>query len=310
MVGRFAPSPTGRLHLGNARTGLLAWLQAKAAGGTFLLRVEDLDRARCRAAYLDDLFRDLEYLGLTWDEEPVFQSRRGEAYRAAIARLQQLGRTYECFCSRSEIARTASAPHDAADEGPRYPGTCAKLGEAAAAARRGQRPPAIRFRPFAGITRFTDRFCGAFAQDVEAAVGDFVVQRNDGVASYQLAVVVDDAESGITEVVRGDDLLASTPRQLQLYRALGLSPPDFAHVPLLIEPGGSRLAKREGVFAIAELRAAKVPAERVIGLLASWSGLGLEDIPAEEWVGRFSLDRVGHAPVRVDEAMIRQRLWS
>ncbi len=168
-MGRFAPSPTGRLHLGNARTAFLAWLQARAAGGSFLLRVEDLDRARCRATYLDDLFRDLEYLGLTWDEEPVFQSRRSEAYRAAIARLQQLGRTYECFCSRSEIARTASAPHDAADEGPRYPGTCANLGEAAAAERRGQRPPAVRFRPFAGVTHFTDRFCGGYEQDVEAA---------------------------------------------------------------------------------------------------------------------------------------------
>ena len=310
MVGRFAPSPTGRLHLGNARTAFLAWLQARAAGGSFLLRVEDLDRARCRATYLDDLFRDLEYLGLTWDEEPVFQSRRGEAYRAAIARLQQLGRTYECFCSRSEIARTASAPHDAADEGPRYPGTCAKLGEAAAAERRGQRPPAIRFRPFAGVTQFTDQFSGAYEQDVEAAVGDFVVQRNDGVASYQLAVVVDDADSGITEVLRGDDLLASTPRQLQLYRALSLKAPDFAHVPLLIEPGGSRLAKREGVFAIAELRAAKVPPERVIGLLASWSGLGSEEGPAAEWVDRFSLDRVRRSAVRVDEAMVRQRLWS
>jgi glutamyl-tRNA synthetase len=275
-----------------------------------LLRIEDLDRARCRPAYLDDLFRDLEYLGLTWDEEPVFQSRRNEAYCAAIAQLQQLGRTYECFCSRSEIARTASAPHDAADEGPRYPGTCAKLLETEAAARRSQRAPAVRFRPFAGVTQLTDRFCGAYEQDVGAVVGDFVVQRNDGVASYQLAVVVDDAHSGVTEVLRGDDLLASTPRQLQLYRALSLKVPDFAHVPLLIEPGGHRLAKREGVFAIAELRAAKVPPERVIGLLASWSGLGSEEAPAAEWVDRFSLDRVGRSAVRVDEAMVRQRLWS
>jgi glutamyl-tRNA synthetase len=310
MRGRFAPSPTGRLHLGNARTAFLAWLQARAAGGDFLLRIEDLDPARSRDEYLDDLFRDLEYLGLTWDEEPIFQSRRGEAYRAALVNLHRLGRTYECFCSRAEIARAASAPHGAADDGPRYPGTCARLDDAAAAARRRQRSPASRFRAGLGVTALVDRVHGPFRQEVAAAVGDFIVQRNDGVASYQLAVVVDDADSGITEVLRGDDLLASTPRQLQLYRALSLQAPDFAHVPLLIEPGGSRLAKREGVFAIAELRAAKVPPERVIGLLASWSGLGSEEGPAAAWVDRFSLDRVGRSPVLVDEAMVRQALWS
>ena len=169
MRGRFAPSPTGRLHLGNARTAFLAWLQVRAAGGRFLLRIEDLDRARCRANYLDDIFRDLEYLGLTWDEEPIFQSRRGEAYESALDRLRQLGRIYECFCSRSEIERAASAPHGAADDGPRYPGTCSNLEPQAAADRRRRRAPALRFRTFDGRIELTDRFSGCYEQDVSAA---------------------------------------------------------------------------------------------------------------------------------------------
>jgi glutamyl-tRNA synthetase len=308
MRGRFAPSPTGRLHLGNARTAFLAWLQVRAAGGSFLLRIEDLDRARCRANYLDDIFRDLEYLGLTWDEEPIFQSRRGEAYEAALDRLRPLGRIYECFCSRSEIGRAASAPHGAADDGPRYPGTCSALEPEVAADRRRRRPPALRFRTFGGRIQLTDRFRGLYEQDVSAVVGDFVVRRNDGVASYQLAVTVDDAQSGITDVLRGDDLLASTPRQLQLYQALGLKAPAFAHVPLLVEPSGNRLAKREGVFAVAELRAAKIPPERVLGLLASWSGLGSDAASARDWVTRFTLDKIPRSPIVVDEEVIKQRL--
>ena len=308
MRGRFAPSPTGRLHLGNARTAFLAWLEVRAAGGRFLLRIEDLDRARCRANHLDDIFRDLEYLGLTWDEEPIFQSERGEAYESALDRLRQLGRIYECFCSRSEIERAASAPHGAADDGPRYPGTCSTLEPRVAADRRRRRAPALRFRTFDGRIELTDRFSGCYEQDVSAAVGDFVVRRNDGVASYQLAVAVDDAQSGITDVLRGDDLLASTPRQLQLYQALGLKAPAFAHVPLLIEPSGNRLAKREGVFAVAELRAAKIPPERLLGLLASWSGLGSDEAPARDWVTRFTLDKVPRSPIVVDEDTLKRQL--
>src|SRR5262252_1486651 len=297
MRGRFAPSPTGRLHLGIARTAFLAWLQARAAGGSFLLRIEDLDRARSRREYADDLLRDLEYLGLTWDEEPIFQSRRGNSYQAALADLRKQGRTYECFCSRAEIARAASAPHGADDDGPPYPGTCARLDEAEAAARRRQRTPAWRFRANPGVVELVDKVRGAFRQDVASAVGDFVVQRNDGVASYQLAVVVDDAHSGISDVLRGDDLLASTPRQLQLYEALALSAPAFAQVPLLVEANGQRLAKRHGFFAVAELRLHRVPAERVVGLLASWSGLGDEEAPASDWVSRFRLEAIPRVPI-------------
>ncbi len=308
MRGRFAPSPTGRLHLGNARTALLAWLQARAAGGRFLLRIEDLDRARSRADHLDDLLRDLEYLGLTWDEEPIFQSRRDDAYREAIALLSAMGRIYPCFCSRAEIARAASAPHDATDDGPRYPGTCALLAPEHAASRAAHRPPALRFRALEGSTAFQDLIHGARSQDVREEVGDFVVQRNDGVASYQLAVVVDDAHSRITDVLRGEDLLPSTARQLQLYRTLSHRPPTFAHVPLLLEPSGKRLAKRQGVFALAELRAAKVPPERIIGLLASWSGLREEDAAAADLIADFSLARIRRSAVVVNESDVRLRL--
>jgi glutamyl-tRNA synthetase len=309
MRGRFAPSPTGRLHLGNARSALLGWLQARAAKGRFLLRIEDLDRARCRPEYLDELFRDLEYLGLDWDEEPLYQSRRTEAYEEALRALAAQGRIYPCFCSRAEIARAASAPHGLSEEGPRYPGTCARLSAEQIAERAKARAPALRFRPFPGITELADLVQGPYAQDVEAAAGDFVVRRNDGVASYQLAVVVDDAFSGVTHVLRGEDLLSSTPRQLQLFRALGQQAPAYAHVPLLMGEDGKRLAKREGAFAVAALRAAKIPAERVIGLLAAWSGLGTgEPIRASEWVESFSLARIPREPVPARESDIRQRL--
>ncbi len=308
-VGRFAPSPTGRLHLGNARSALLGWLHARASGGRFLLRVEDLDRVRCRPEHVAELFADLEYLGLGWDGEPVFQSQRGEAYAAALEALEAKGWIYPCFCSRSEISRAAMAPQGPADDGPVYPGTCAALGREEISARERERQPALRFRARPGVVRFEDLVCGPFEQDVQAAVGDFVVRRNDGVASYQLAVVVDDAESGVTCVLRGDDLLSSTPRQIQLYRALGHAVPAFAHVPLLMGTDGKRLAKREGAFAVAELRRAGVPAERVVGLLASWSGLGpCRPVRAEELVAELRLDRIPKSPVVVAETEIRSAL--
>lgn len=269
MRGRFAPSPTGLLHLGNARSALLGWLQARAAGGEFLLRVEDLDRARCRTEYVDALYRDLEYLGLTWDGPVLFQSARTEAYEAALSRLRALGRIYPCSCTRQEVARAASAPHGPLDEGPVYPGTCRPPRGAA----RPRMPSALRFIPRPGHTQVPDELHGPYGHDVAACVGDFVVRRNDGVASYQLAVVVDDAHQGITHVLRGDDLLSSTPRQLQLYEALGAVAPSFAHVPLLLGEDGRRLAKREGASTVAALRERGVPAEVVVGRLAAWSGL-------------------------------------
>ncbi|HLL54898.1 MAG TPA: tRNA glutamyl-Q(34) synthetase GluQRS [Myxococcaceae bacterium] len=309
MRGRFAPSPTGRIHLGNARSALLGWLQARAVGGQFLLRIEDLDRARCKPELVDDLFRDLEYLGLTWDETPLYQSQRDEAYAEALSVLQRQGRVYPCFCSRAEIARAASAPHGLSEEGPRYPGTCAHLTSAQVEARAKERQAALRFRPHRGVTSFVDGLHGSYAQDVDAVVGDFVVRRNDGVASYQLAVVVDDAHSRITHVLRGDDLLSSTPRQLQLFSALGHGTPQYAHVPLLMGTDGKRLAKRAGAFAVAELRQLGVPAEKVVGLLASWSGLGDGGpVKAADLAPGFTLLRVPREPVVAREEDIRARL--
>ena len=289
--GRFAPSPTGHLHLGNARTALLAWLQARQAGGDFLLRVEDLDPERSRAELEAEQQEDLRYLGLTWDEPPLRQSERAPRYAAALEQLRAQDAVYPCFCSRTEIAQSASAPHG--PEGPRYPGTCAHLNQAQRAERRRTRAPAWRFRVPPGTVRFDDAIRGACEADVAREGGDFVVCRADGVASYQLAVVVDDAASGITHVVRGDDLLPSTPRQLLLQGALGLPTPRYAHVPLLLAPGGARLAKREGGDTVRALRERGVPAAAVIGLLAHSVGLGGgAPATAAEFVPGFSLSHL------------------
>ena len=253
------------MHLGNARSALLGWLFAKSQGGRFSLRIEDLDEERCRPEKVDLIFADLEYLGLPWDGEVLFQSRRKEHYRAALATLTERGRAFLCSCSRADIARAASAPH-AGEEGPLYPGTCRQ-------GARADRPHSVRFACLPGQVSFFDGLCGRYDQDVEKVVGDFVLQRADGVASYQLAVVVDDAAQGITQVVRGADLLSSTPRQLQLYEALDLRPPTFAHVPLLLDEDGKRLAKRDDDSTVEGLRKAGFTGPEVVALLARSCGL-------------------------------------
>jgi glutamyl-tRNA synthetase len=240
--GRFAPSPTGVLHLGNLRTALLAWMFARNAGARFIVRMEDLDQGRVVAGAAERQLRDLRALGIDWDGDVEYQSNRHDAYEDAIARLLAAGRLYECFCTRAEIRAAASAPHGPLPEGA-YPGTCLRLTEAERQRKRaGGRPPALRIRAESARVGFGDRLHGA----VEGVVDDFVVRRNDGAPAYNLAVVVDDAYQGIGEVVRGDDLLDSTPRQILLAGALGLEPPSFAHVPLVLGPDGSRLAKRHG----------------------------------------------------------------
>ncbi|HEV2149236.1 MAG TPA: tRNA glutamyl-Q(34) synthetase GluQRS, partial [Longimicrobiaceae bacterium] len=293
--GRFAPSPTGRLHLGNARTALLAWLHARSAGGRFVMRVEDLDRGRVRPGYMEAQLDDLRWLGLDWDEgpdvggphAPYLQSERRERFAEALGRLEAAGLVYPCYCSRREIAAAASAPHGASDEGPRYAGTCRERPRGAGEV---GGPAALRFRVPEGEVRFRDAVMGEVAFDPAAETGDFVVRRRDGVAAYQLAVVVDDAAMGITHVVRGADLLSSTARQLLLYRALGLPAPEWLHVPLMLGPDGERLAKRHGAVSLAELRGEGIAPERVVGWLASTCGLAEpgEHVRPAELVPRFS----------------------
>lgn len=288
--GRYAPSPTGRLHVGNARTALLAWLAARARGSSFVLRVEDLDAARVVPGAEAELLADLAWLGLEWDEGPdrggptgpYRQSERRARYDAAIAALVAAGRAFPCACSRAEVARAASAPHGPGDEGPRYPGTCRGLppDEVEARARAAGRVAAVRFVGGGQRVPFADEVHGLVDPLGPDGVDDFVLRRADGVAAYQLAVVVDDAAMGIEEVVRGDDLLPSTPRQIALYRALELAPPRFAHVPLLLDESGERLAKRTRPASLASLREAGVGPDYVVGRLAASAGIWPADRPA------------------------------
>jgi glutamyl-tRNA synthetase len=249
--GRFAPSPTGTLHVGNLRTALLAWLFARSPGARFLVRMEDLDQGRVQTGAAERQLRDLRAIGLDWDGEVVYQSHRHDAYEGALERLLAAGDLYECFCTRAEIRAAASAPHGPLPEGA-YPGTCLRLTEAERRRKRaGGRPPALRVRANGARVAFTDRLHGR----QEGVVDDFVVRRNDGAPAYNLAVIVDDAWQGIGEVVRGDDLLDTTPRQLYLAERLGLEPPTYAHVPLVLGPDGARLAKRHGAVTLDELDA-------------------------------------------------------
>ena len=272
--GRYAPSPTGELHLGNLRTALVAWLSARSRAGSFLLRIEDLDSTRSREKWVSTQVAELEMIGIDWDVEPVRQSQRGDLYSEALDRLDREGLLYECFCTRREIREASSAPHGDVPDGA-YPGTCRHLTASRLDQRRASgRPPALRVRAQGDRIAFKDGLHG----EVEGVVDDFVVKRNDGDFAYNLAVVVDDADQGMTEVVRGEDLLDSTPRQLWLYRTLGLTEPsDWFHLPLMLGPDGQRLAKRHGAVTIEDrLESGRSPA-RVTGELAASLGLAPPD---------------------------------
>jgi glutamyl-tRNA synthetase len=271
---RLAPSPTGALHLGNARTFLLTWLWARARGAEVVMRMEDLDTPRTKKGAAEEALLDLRWLGLDWDGPVMTQSTRAAAYGAALDRLHAAGRAYPCVCTRLEIlAATASAPNEG-DEGPTYPGTCRGRYESVQDAERHVGGVAAwRFVVPAGSFTYDDAFLGPVTRDLQRDGGDFVVARKSGEAAYQLAVVVDDAAQGITDVIRGDDLVPSTPRQLLLYDALGLPAPRFAHLPLVRGEDGRRLAKRHGDTRLSSYRARGVRPERVVGLLAAWSGL-------------------------------------
>ena len=271
-VGRYAPSPTGDLHLGNARTALIAWLWARQAGGRFLLRFEDLDLGRVRPGCAEQQAATLAWLGLDWDGEPVAQSGRGRLYEAAIATLRERGLLYECFCSRADVRRAASAPHG--PDGPIYTGTCRELSARERTERLAHgRAPALRVR-MQGDIDFVDAVAGPQHEALADTTGDIVVRRSDGVIAYQLAVVVDDAAQGVTHVVRGADLLASTGRQRRLAELLGLAPVHrYAHVPLLLGDDGERLAKRHGATGLAELRAGGADPRAIVAWLAASAGL-------------------------------------
>jgi glutamyl-tRNA synthetase len=309
--GRFAPSPTGAMHLGNARTALLAWLDSRSRGGGFVLRIEDLDRARVRSDAEAHLVDDLRWLGLDWDEgpdrggpyAPYRQSERAGRYDAAIDRLLAQGRAFFCACSRADLERAASAPQASVpggpdDHGPRYPGTCRwrdPQDTQRAAAALG-RQAAVRFDGRGERIDFTDEVRGAIGAD--APVDDFVLRNGLGVAAYHFAVVVDDAAMRIDRVVRGDDLLSSTPRQIALSRALGLPVPAYAHVPLVLAPGGGRLAKRTRPASIAGLRAAGRSRAEVLAALAASAGLegGAAMGAPEDWMSGFELGRITPSP--------------
>ena len=248
--GRFAPSPSGRLHIGNLRTALLAWLFARSGGGRFLLRIEDLDRSRSRPEHERQQIEDLRAIGIDWDgDELMHQSQRTERYREALAQLEAAGRVYPCWSTRAEIRAAAEAPHGPLPEGA-YPGTCRRLTATERAEREvSGRPAALRLDAQAAAVEFEDRLHG----QVSGVVDDFVLWRGDGTPAYQLAVVVDDADQGVNEVVRGDDLLDSTPRQIQLAGLLGLPVPRYAHVPLVLGEDGQRLAKRHGAVTLEDL---------------------------------------------------------
>lgn len=278
IVGRFAPTPSGFLHLGNVFCSLLAWLYAKKSGGKIVLRIEDLDPQRCSVQKADALARELEWLGLTWDEgayvsqdsASYFQSTRTDIYAYYFAKLEAQGLVYPCFCSRGEL-HAAEAPH-ASDGRIIYAGTCRELTQAERAAKAKIRRPAWRVRVSDGPISFTDAHYGAQSYRLSEECGDFILRRSDGVYAYQLAVVVDDALMGVTQVVRGCDLLSSTPMQLYLYKLLGFTPPAFCHIPLLTDADGRRLAKRDGDLEISMLRKAYGTPEPVIGLLAYLAG--------------------------------------
>jgi glutamyl-tRNA synthetase len=304
-VGRLAPSPTGLLHLGHARSFLLAWWSIRGRGGRILMRLEDLDGARSRPELGEQALRDLEWLGLDWDGEPLVQSSGLPRLNQAVETLTRKGRTYACVCSRAELKRMASAPQQG-DAEPRYPGTCkgrfSSLEEAEATS---GREAGLRFVVPEGVVTVRDEFAPSLPIDVAGEVGDFMIARRDKTPAYQLAVVADDAHQGVTEVLRGDDLLSSTARQWLLQEALDLPHPRWVHVPLVTDASGRRLAKRADDLGIATLRDSGVDPRAIVGWAARTSGMQVPTrVTARECIPEFALQRLPHEPVRLDDATL------
>ena len=301
--GRFAPSPSGRMHLGNALSAMLAWLSAKQQGGEILLRIEDLDPARSKAEYAQGIMDDFRWLGLLWDRRATDQSKRGEAYAAALSQLEQMDLIYPCYCSRDQL-HAASAPH-ASDGRVIYAGTCRNLTPEQRAAM--TKKPSLRIKLPDREIFFRDGLQGDVRMNLQREFGDIILRRADGVAAYQLAVVVDDGTEGVTEVVRGRDLLSSTPVQLYLYELLGLTPPRFYHIPMLLAPDGRRLSKRDRDLDFGYLRQHFSP-EKIIGLLAHLAGLTerWEPISARELACDFSWSKVKQSDIILNPKLLER----
>ena len=291
--GRFAPSPTGRMHLGNVFSALLSWLSVKAKGGEWLLRIEDIDPQRSRQAYADLLMADLQWLGLEWDGEPVYQSRRSDIYQHYFEALRQQGMTYPCYCTRADLLAT-QAPHES-DGRVVYAGTCRHLPP------QPGRPAATRLIVPDSDIIFTDGHYGRQTVNLASHVGDFIIRRKDGAWAYQLAVVVDDALMGITEVVRGRDLLLSSPQQIYVARLLGFPSPRFIHLPLLCNAAGQRLSKRDQSLDMESLRQRYTP-QQLIGLLACLAGLQPDESPVtpQDLVAGFAWSQVPREDIEMN----------
>ena len=308
VIGRFAPSPSGRIHLGNMFCSLLAWLSARQKGGSIVLRIEDLDTARCPRRYSEQMEEDLRWLGLDWDigpgkggpDEPYYQSERTAIYEAALEQLRQQDLIYPCFCTRAEL-HAASAPHRS-DGQVLYAGTCRNLTAAEIAEKSARRAPALRLRVPEEIWSFTDGHMGYYEENLARDCGDFLLRRSDGMFAYQLAVVVDDAAMGVTEVVRGADLLDSTPRQMYLYHLLGVEAPTFIHLPLLLTADGRRLSKRNADAGLDDLQP-RYTAEEVLGKLAYLAGCNptAEPRSAESLIPDFDWEKVPKEDICIPE---------
>ena len=314
-VGRFAPSPSGRIHLGNLFCCLLAWISARQKQGRVILRIEDLDMARCPRRYAIQMEEDLKWMGLNWDEGPgvggtagsYYQSERSSLYQAALEQLKEKGLVYPCFCTRAEL-HAASAPHRE-DGQVIYPGTCRSLTPAQAAqrARESGRNPALRLQVPEREISFTDGHMGVYSENLARDCGDFLLQRSDGMFAYQLAVVVDDAAMGVSEVVRGADLLASTPRQLLLYELLDLPAPAFYHIPLLLAWDGHRLSKRNADMGLESLQG-RYTAEEIVGKLAFLAGINPSAEPRtpESLIGEFSWEKIPLDDIRIPQDLFEK----
>ncbi len=301
MKGRFAPSPTGRMHLGNVYAALLSWLSAKSQNGAWVLRIEDIDPQRSRQEYADQLMADLEWLGLTWDEGPFYQSQRGTIYEEYLEKLHSLGLTYPCYCTRADIMAT-QAPHES-DGRIVYKGTCRPTNNSSLLTPNSSfKSPSTRIIVPNEEISFTDGHYGTHSINLAAHCGDFILRRADGAWAYQLAVVVDDALMGITEVVRGRDLLLSVPQQIYLHRLLGFTPPSFCHLPLLCNLEGQRLCKRDKSLDLGELRKNYSP-EEIIGRLAFYAGLTdcPESIEASSLIQDFSWEKIPINDIKVSQ---------